>query len=501
MSAPTVLDAGALVTGLAWRVRQPDAHSESPDEEFTGDEQRSRARIAQLTRTHNTLCTQAVDAFEIAAGLEAAGVSDRQARTVYGAASVFELAQAMYDLVPTRPEPPVVPLDPWHRPARVHLLHGLLYALPGFMYAVALSMLQTGLNVLLLLAATIVAAGMGQGLSLLGHVLIGRGQRDAARALFRTALAAAAAVGALVMLGGWLVGPFPPFVVLAAWQVAYLLAATILMVMESSVLLLMVLAPGVLLAIVELSGATVLPRDVILGILALCVTAAAVAAWFRLAGDPLEMGNHLRDRFGLARFDFAMSSGYFVYGIATAGLVSFAVVDAVARGGGGGAGPIALMMLPLVASLGVAEWLVYRLRSRAIDALRKSSSLDGFRVLARAQLARGVAIYGAVLLGLTLGTVIAFPQERAEMFVLNTCAYGVLGLAFFCTTLLLSLRRHRLALGLAGAALLVDTSLRLALSSYTPGVTAAMHLLVFTIFLLVVLPAVTSQYASAGAHR
>lgn len=501
MSAPTVLDAGALVTGLAWRVRPQEAHDESDVADFDGDEQRSRARIAQLTRTHNTLCTQAVDAFEIAAGLEAAGVSDRQARTVYGAASVFELAQAMYDLVPTRPVQAAAPLDPWSRPARVHLLHGLLYALPGLMYAVALSMLQTGLNVLLLLVATIVAAGLGQGLSLLGHVLIGRGQKDAARALFRTALVVAAVIGALVMLGGWLVGPFSPVVVLAAWQVAYLLAATILMVMEASALLLIVLAPGVLLAIVELSNLTAIPRDLTLGILALCVVAAAVAAWFRLSGEPLQLATQFKDRFGLARFDFAMSSGYFVYGIATAGLISFAVVDAVARGGSGGAGSIALMMLPLVASLGVAEWMVYRLRSRALSALRASSSVDGFRGLARTQLARGVAIYGAVLLALTLATVIAFPQDRAEMFVMNTCAYGVLGLAFFCTTLLLSLRRHRLALGLAVAALLLDTTLRLALSSYSPGVTAAMHLLVFTVFLLVVLPAVTSQYTSAGAHR
>ena len=110
-------------------------------------------------------------------------------------------------------------------------------------------------------------------------------------------------------------------------------------------------------------------------------------------------------------------------------------------------------------------------------------------------------LYSTVLAGLTVATVMAFPQDRAEMFVLNTCAYGVLGLAFFCTTLLLSLQRHRLALGLAGGALLVDTSLRLALSSYSEGVTAAMHLLVFALFLMVVLPTVMSRYASAGAHR
>ena len=71
MSAPTTLDGEALSRGLAVRVvhavRRPVArglkHSLG---------RRSPGRLAQLTREHDQLCTQAVDSFEIAAGLEAA---------------------------------------------------------------------------------------------------------------------------------------------------------------------------------------------------------------------------------------------------------------------------------------------------------------------------------------------------------------------------------------------------------------------------------------------
>ena len=87
--------------------------------------------MAVLARDHDELCTQAADHSEIAAGLEAAGVSDRQARRTYGFASVFELAEAMYHTVPRRPVDSRTRPDPWRRPVARHLLRGLLYALPG----------------------------------------------------------------------------------------------------------------------------------------------------------------------------------------------------------------------------------------------------------------------------------------------------------------------------------------------------------------------------------
>lgn len=501
MSAPTAFDAGALVSGLAWSVRPAPVTSEVPQEAYAGDERRSMARIAHLSRTHNELCTQAVDPFEIAAGLEAAGVSDRQARTEYGAASVFELADAMYELVPRRPLDDVAPIDPWQRPVTRHLLRGLLYGLPGLLYAVALTMLQTGFDAVLLLAATIVASGLGQGLSLLGHSLIGRRQRDAAVALFRTALVAGGLLGALIIFVSWLTGSLSSAVVLAGCQFAYLLAATVLMIVDAGFLLLSVLAPGVLLAILELSGAIAIPREAALGVLALCVAAAVVAAWSQLDVARGETLKQVRVGFGLSGTDAVMGVRYFVYGLASAGLVSFAVVDAIGRHGNGAAGPIALMMLPLVASLGIAEWLIYRLRSRALTLLRRTTSVEAFRTVARSEFARATVAYATVLAALTCAVVVVFPQQRALVFVLSISSYGVLGLALFCSTLLLSLGQHRVALSLAVTALVVDSALRWLLVGQSPEALATMHLVVFVTLLAAVLPAVASRYVSAGAHR
>lgn len=501
MSAPTAFDAGALVSGLAWSVRPQAATSLDTREAYEGDERRSLARLAHLTRAYNELCTQAVDPFEIAAGLEAAGISDRQARTEYGAASVFELADAMYALVPRRPSHDGALVDPWQRPVTRHLLRGLLYGLPGLLYAVALTLLQSGFDAVLLLGATIVASGLGQGLSLLGHVLIGRRQHEAAISLFRTALVFGGLVGALIMLASYLTGSLSPAVILAGCQFAYLLAATVLMVVDASFLLLSVLAPGVLLAILELSGAAAIPRGAILAVLGLCVAAAVIAAWSQLKTTRGATVGHLRAGFGLSRADYTMGSGYVVYGFATAGLVAFAVVDAIGRHGNSAAGPIALMMLPLVASLGVAEWLVYRLRSRALTLLRETSTVDDFRVVGRSELARAVTGYGTVLAALTCAVIFVFPQQSELSFVLSICAYGVLGLALFCMTILLSLGRHWLALGLATTTLVVDTALRWVLVGAAPAALSAMHLVVFVTLLTTTLPAVFFYYTRAGSHR
>lgn len=501
MSAPTALDAGALVSGLAWSVRPALAGSDTALDNYSGDERRSLARLAYLTRVHNDLCTQAVDPFEIAAGLEAAGISDRQARTEYGAASVFELADAMYDLVPRRPSHEGTSIDPWQRPVIRHLLRGLLYGLPGLLYAVALTMLQTGFDAVLLLGATIVATGIGQGLSLLGHTLIGRRQKEAAVSLFQVALVFGVLMGALIMIAGAVTGSLSPAAVLAGFQFAYLLAATVLMIMDASFLLLAVLAPGVVLAVLELSGAAAIPRELALGVLALCVATAVAAAWSQLNATPAATIERLRAGFGLSRSDFATGGAYVVYGLATAGLVAFAVVDAIGRHGPSAAGPIALMMLPLVASLGVAEWLVYRLRSRALALLRQTTSVGAFRVLSRSELARTVVAYGSVLAALTFAVIIAFPQEPALPFILSITAYGVLGLALFCLTGLLSLGQHRQALGLAITALVFDSVLRTVLGPASPEVLSAMHLVTSLGVFAVVFPALAYHYTRAGSHR
>ena len=126
MSAPTAVDQGALLAGLARpRIVAPRRTSENgPVTSYDGPERRSIDPLAALSREHDQLCVEATDPWEIAAGLEAAGVDDRRARREYGVASVFDLAVELFLNVPRRPPAEPDPADPWHRPLRHHLLRG-----------------------------------------------------------------------------------------------------------------------------------------------------------------------------------------------------------------------------------------------------------------------------------------------------------------------------------------------------------------------------------------
>lgn len=503
MSAPTTLDGEALSRGLAVRVvpavRRPVArglkHSLG---------RRSPGRLAQLTREHDQLCTQAVDSFEIAAGLEAAGVSDRRARSQFDVASVFELAEMMYELVPRRPSPAEPATDPWRRsPARA-FLRGLLYGLPGLLFIVALRIIQVPLSVTLLVAATIVACALGQLLSFLGHVLLGRGDRRAARALMRVALLAGAAPVAGLSVAALLThSPTLRLSVFAASEVEYLLAATVLMVLNADVLLLAILAPGVVLSGLVLCGAVPdLPPWVALGGLGLCLLTAVAAAWMRLRTPDSRSGRRLRD--ALRGGELPVSVCFLAYGGFSAAMLSFAIVDAV-TGSGSATGPtVAFSMLPLIASLGAADWLQYRLRSRTAHAMRDSTSVDGFARRARLELVLALLAYAgtlAVLTGALLGCLTRWGGVD-RVFALDATGYMVLGLALFLSTILLSCGLHRLIVAVTGAALAVDAGLRWPLTGTGGPVPLALaHVAVFSVLLVVLLAVSAVEFGRLARHR
>jgi hypothetical protein len=503
VSAPTALDGGALLDGLAWLVPSQTARRH-PSSRADGPERRSAHPVAVLARDHDELCTQAADHSEIAAGLEAAGVSDRQARRTYGFASVFELAEAMYHTVPRRPAGSRTRPDPWRRPVARHLLRGLLYALPGLLYVLALRSLHAGADVAVLVAATAVGSALGQGLALAGHVLVGRGESRAAGALFRAAL-----LGACVLTGLLAALPALPGVgdglssgigLLAGGQITYLLAATVLLVVDADLLLLAVLAPGVLISGAVLAGVGHLRGTVVLAVLGVTLAAAVLAAATRLRGAGT--GRRLRQALGRAELRLCLS--YLVYGAANAGLLSFAVIDVLTHGRAS-ATTVALAIGPLGASLGIADWLVHRLRSRALAALERTTSAARFRRRARAGFARTLLGY-AVALGLltaVLGAGAAVSGVRiGPVLALDACGYAVLGLAFFLDTVLLSLGRHRTALWVTLAALAADVAVRWSPIA-RPGGTglAGLHLAVFLTLFLALLPVAGAEYGKVIRHR
>ncbi|MFB8772278.1 hypothetical protein [Streptomyces broussonetiae] len=114
--------------------------------------------VKALMHRHRDLCERAVDPLEIAAALEAHGVTDRTA-TRFRHRDVFSLAEEMYARVPrdtepaTSPPPPTAP-DP--RPAG--LLRGLLFAALAAAAVTALHLTGGEPRLLLTAAALFTAA-------------------------------------------------------------------------------------------------------------------------------------------------------------------------------------------------------------------------------------------------------------------------------------------------------------------------------------------------------
>ncbi|MET9443788.1 hypothetical protein [Streptomyces sp. NPDC006610] len=312
----------------------------------------------------------AVHPYEVAALLEAEGLSAEVIRDRYGHPDLFSLATALYERVPrTFPEPPAAP-DPW-RPDTVRcLLRGVLFALPALAHLLTAPLWDVDRHAPVLIVAGIVSWAWGQALGHRAHLRLVAGRREAARTLLAGAPAGAAVATGLAVLpagGGaaiWAAGA----------QSLYLAAAGVLLVLARERLLLASLSPLV-------AGAAVLPwwdpgapARVALPALALLATLAA-AGWVLRAGlaAPGAPGG-TRPRLG-------SSVPYGLFGLAAAVLV---VLE-------GRRHPYAVIALTV--SMGPAEWLLYRFRGWSVAALRVSATPRGFLLRSAGNLALCLTAY------------------------------------------------------------------------------------------------------------
>ncbi|MFD9323762.1 hypothetical protein ACFWDQ_40060 [Streptomyces sp. NPDC060053] len=115
--------------------------------------------VKALMHRHRELCERAVDPLEIAAGLEAHGVTDRTAAR-FRHRDVFSLAEEMYARVPRDGDAP--PLPPASATPRPRLDRALLTLLPGVLCAAAVTgvRLTHGRTCLLVAAAGVLAVAL-----------------------------------------------------------------------------------------------------------------------------------------------------------------------------------------------------------------------------------------------------------------------------------------------------------------------------------------------------
>ncbi|MEU7165486.1 hypothetical protein AB0A70_12710 [Streptomyces morookaense] len=350
------------------------------------------------------VCAAAVHPDEIAAVLEAGGLTGEQITERYGRNDAFELAAELFARVPrSHPEPPPR-TDPWRVSPGACLLRSLVFTLPGFGYALAAPLITGGRHGGGLPAGTgplavsaLLAWAWNQGLAHRAYLRLAAGGRPAAG----RCLAVGAPLGALLATVAALLLPGPAGAyAFAAGQAVYLAAATTLLVLGRERLLLYALLPtaaGGAASLVEqpptAAGVVVLLATVGGALLAAVRTVLQTRG---TEGQPPRLS------------PFA-SLPYGLFGLGCGVLTTVAALGDTLRhtGGTGTAGPA---VLALTLSMGAAEWLLYRCRGRALDALARSTTFPGMLLGAARVLALCIAAYLAALAVLTLAVALVWPH-------------------------------------------------------------------------------------------
>ncbi|MFE5918081.1 hypothetical protein [Streptomyces sp. NPDC056468] len=315
----------------------------------------------------------AVHPYEVAALLEAEGLSASLIKERYGHPNLFSLATALYERVPrTFPEPPPA-TDPWRPDTLRCLLRGVLFALPALAYLLIAPLWPIDRHAPVLIVAGIASWAWGQALGHRAHLRLVTGRREASGTLLTGSVLGAAVATTLAALPA----DGPSAIAVAAAQSLYLAGASVLLVLGRERLLLAALSPLI-------AGAAVLPwwepgpvLRVGLPLLALLATSVAAGRvlWAGRAGPAASDAGRPRLR---------ASVPYGLFGLAAAVLVMLE----------GRRQPYAVIALTL--SMGPAEWLLYRYRGWSVAALRVSATPGTF--LLRSAAVLGLCLSGYLLL-------------------------------------------------------------------------------------------------------
>ena len=392
--------------------------------------------IDELCARFAVLCANAVDALEVAAGLESDGMSDQTARVRYGFPDVFELAEQLYQRTHRDPVEPEPAPNPWHSPVGRHLLHGLLFGLPALCYPVAGSLMSGRPALVVLVVSMLASWSASQGLSYLGHARRSKLDHDGSRRLLRAGLPIGiGALAAVTTLAGFPLGLPWPVLAFAAGQGAYLLGATVLLVGGADWWLAAALAPGVLCSAAYL----LLGRPgwahpyawVSLGLSLALTLGFAVLRTSRPA--PKKSGP-----FRLAELRAAGPTA--VFGLLVAALLTFPLLASAFVAGEPRLDTATLLgALPLSLSMGIAEWRLYAYRGRIDRLMRRAGGAVEFAIGSKLILAAVVAEYllaAALLVAAVLGLA-ALVGIRLQWTDLPSClGYLALGGALFLALLI-----------------------------------------------------------------
>ncbi|MEW1913694.1 hypothetical protein AB0442_35605 [Kitasatospora sp. NPDC085895] len=380
--------------------------------------------LDELAERLADVCARAVHPFEIAAVLESDGLTDEQAAVRYGRTDSFSIAEELFARTERRHPAPPEPHDPWQADPLRTVLRGLLFALPGLAYLPTAPFLQSG--------------GAGSALALTALVGWSLNQALAHRAYAWRSLGARAAVGRSLLRGGLtatalgtgaaaLARADTAVLLFAAGQSLYLASATVLLVTRRAKRLMGALVPTTAGAAATL--AVDLPNWLRIAGPALSLLLAAVFAGIEI-GQRLKAG----DKTPEAGVPLADSLPHGLFGLAVGALVITASFGDPWRPAvpGGASAAVALTL-----TMGLAEWLLFRFRSRSVTALYTSTTADQFRNRTDRTLVRLLAGYLVVLAALGTGAALLWtgalpdPVQLGGLLLLGALLWTALLLQVF----------------------------------------------------------------------
>jgi hypothetical protein len=331
-------------------------------------------------------------------------------------------------------------------------LRGVLFTLPAICYLAASGLVTGPVAGTVVVVSLLLSWALSQAMAYLGYVRHGAGDPAAAARVLRGTLLRWGIVAIVISIGLAVVLEVPAAVgILAVGQVGYLLAATVVLVQGAERALLLALLPGVAGNI-----AAAVVADGSWRVVAAWCSALTVLATLALA---LKVTAGVRGGVAPSIAELAAATPQGLYGLFAGGLVVFAPAAQALVGGvaaGGAAAVAKVAVLPLTASMGVAEWLLYRYRAAIHRVLQRALTLSQFRRLAAGVLLGAVGTYLAVLAvgsgivgGLTALTNGVTPP------VLPLAGVTALGGALFVTLLLLACGARVVAVACCGSALTV----------------------------------------------
>jgi hypothetical protein len=400
--------------------------------------------VDQLSRELGDACTCAVDALEIAAILEAQGITDSVSRDLYNCDDVFDLAERLWVRTPAVIDatPTSVYTD---RPGSVRdLLHGVLFAVNGLFFSAGLQVGSSKQTTAVLVAALIVSWAVGQTASLLWFRVEARKGDGAGRAVMRRAMQIVLAAGLVFGILVDRLDTIPAVTLLGVGQVYLVMAMSVLLLYRKELWFFITLVPGCLIAIIALAAVGYLPGQLMLatvvGTIMVVVVEALIIVRPGVSGSA--------ERLNLEWPDLGHAIQMSLYGVLGAVLLSHSAVAKLLA-----AEPLAvsgfdMSVVPLVLTIGVAEWQLRTYRQLTRQVLGLTDDLVRFGAVAWRFLLRSCFRYWASLVAASVVLWVAVRIHEGSVSAdstLLTIAYAVFGAALFLNLVLIAHARVDIA--------------------------------------------------------